>query len=103
MNCIEEPPMKPETNSKTLLAITRSKAKMYEYDVPLTEHIKMPINPSKLFGLSIGILGDAAVKIWTDEIPEEDKDFQDNLRFSAYFIDAYIQSRLDSELDIYFI
>ena len=41
--------MKPEKGSQTFLSITRSKAKMYEYDIPEQHHIKIDIDPSKLF------------------------------------------------------
>jgi len=41
MSSIGEPQMKPETRSRRLLSITRSKAKMYEYDVPEEHHIDL--------------------------------------------------------------
>lgn len=96
--------MRPKDNSKTLLAVTRSKAKMYEYDVPLAYHIKMPKNPANLFSLSLGILGDAAVKIWTGRDQDwETQEFFEGLKFSAYFTDAFVQSKLDKDLDPYFV
>jgi hypothetical protein len=57
--------MKPETRSQRLLSITQSKAKMYEYNVPLEDHIEIPAgtNPDRLFPLSIGMLGDIASRI----------------------------------------
>ena len=50
--------MKPEARSRTVFSITQSKAKMYEYNVPLDEHITLRGNPAQLFSLTIGILGD---------------------------------------------
>ncbi len=50
--------MKPEQASLSLLGVTRSKAKMYEYGVPLAYHIKIVRNPAQLFTLAIGLLGD---------------------------------------------
>jgi hypothetical protein len=54
--------MKPEQRSQTLLGITRSKAKMFEYDVPSRYHIKVPQDPARLFTLSIGLLGELAAR-----------------------------------------
>ena len=34
--------MRPERAANRLLATTRAKAKMYEYDVPEEEHIELP-------------------------------------------------------------
>lgn len=48
--------MKPETKSQLALSITQAKAKMYEYNVPLSNHIDVPIHPSRLFILTIGLL-----------------------------------------------
>ena len=55
--------MKPETGSRTLLSITRAKAKMYEYGVPEEDHIEIRIDPMRLLPLSIGQLGDLAASI----------------------------------------
>ena len=62
MNSIAEQPMRPEDGSYRLLGVTRSKAKMYEFDVPLEHHIKIVQDPAKLFPLSIGLLGDFAAQ-----------------------------------------
>lgn len=96
--------MKPERKSKTLLAITQSKAKMYEYNVPLEHHINLPRDPSRLFSLAIGLLGDVAVKIISSDNSKEDlANLKRNLEFSARFFDAYLQSRLDEGLDSYIL
>lgn len=96
--------MRPEKKSKTLLAITQSKAKMYEYNVPLEHHINLPREPSRLFSLAIGLLGDVAVKIISSDNSKEDLvDLKRNLEFSARFFDAYLQSRLDEGLDSYIL
>ena len=94
--------MKPERGSQTFLSITRSKAKMYEYDIPEQYQIKVDIDPSKLFSLTIGILGDLAAQI-NSENPNQTllNELTDNLQFSARFFDAYLQSRLRRELDPY--
>ena len=96
--------MKPETRSQTLLSITRSKAKMYEYGVPQEYHIAIPIDPARLFSLSIGLLGDLAAQTNSRSFSEEYlKELRENLQFSARFFDAYLQSRLNQHLDPYLI
>lgn len=88
--------MKPERSANTLLSITRSKAKMYEFQVPLDEHIGLPQNPNLLFGLAVGLLGDAAAAIATGMTDDARRLTQpEALRFAAIYFDAYINSRLD--------
>lgn len=56
--------MKPEQKSNRVLGITRSKAKMIEYHVPEQyQGIDLSINPSRLFPLSIGLLGNLAAEV----------------------------------------
>ena len=51
--------MKPKRQAKTLMSITHSKAKMYEYNVPEEHHLNLDNNnPDELFSLTIGMLGD---------------------------------------------
>lgn len=96
--------MKPEKGSQTFLGITRSKAKMYEYDIPEEHHIRVDIDPSRLFSLTIGILGDLTAQINSDNPNEELlNELTDNLQFSARFFDAYLQSHMQQDLDPYLI
>jgi hypothetical protein len=96
--------MKPEQNSRHLLSVTQSKAKMYEYDVPAEYHIDIPRDPTYLFPLSIGMLGDVAVEINNGvESVEKIREIKENLPFSAHFFDAYVQTRLNSEVDYYLL
>ena len=44
--------------SKKMLAITKSKAKMYEFSVEEESHIKLHVNPRELLITTIGILGE---------------------------------------------
>jgi superfamily II DNA/RNA helicase len=94
--------MKPEQRSQTLLGITRSKAKMFEYDVPSQYHIDIPQDPSRLFTLSIGMLGDLAARS-NEGSPDVQQlnALKANLQFSARFFDAYMQGRFDQALDPY--
>ena len=97
--------MKPERKSLNLLAQTRSKAKMFEYDVPDDYHIKPSQDPAKLFTLSICLLGDASAEINRKEILSSvDIDqSRKELLFSSHFFDAYLQSKLNEDLDPYLI
>ena len=93
--------MKPDSGSNQFLAITRAKAKMYEYFVPEDFHITLPDDPARLFVLSIGILGDLAAHFSRGE--EVSASVAKNLLFSAHFFDSYLQSRLESNLDPYLL
>jgi len=94
--------MKPEERSEHLLSITRSKAKMYEYDVPEAHHIDIPRDPANLFPLSIGLLGDLASRTNSRDISgEHGGKLRETLRFSAQFFDSFSQSRLQEDLDPY--
>ncbi len=94
--------MKLEKNSNTILAITRSKAKMFEYDIPVEHHIDTPGDLSKLFVMTIAILGDAAARINSDEnILDYKVNLNEYLQFSAQFFDCYIESKLNNHIDYY--
>jgi ATP-dependent DNA helicase len=87
--------MRPERAAQYVLATTRAKGKMYEFDVPLEHHIDLPESPDRLFSLAIGLLGDAAAEI-ADMSPDIQRDQvpPEVLLFSARYFDAYLQSRL---------
>ena len=96
--------MKPENQSRQLLGITRSKAKMYEYSVSEENHIRISQNPARLFRLTIGILGDVSVNLNAETLNDTQmEERQEQLRFSAQFFDAYLQSRLDETIDYYLL
>ena len=88
--------MRPERAAKRLLATTRSKAKMYEYDVPEEHHIELTQSPNKLFSLAVGLLGDAAAAIAATTVVSVREEAQPaTLTFAATYFDAYLQSQLD--------
>ncbi len=96
--------MRPERRSQLLLAVTRSKAKMFEYGVPEEHHIKIPQDPARLLTLAIGLLGDLAARTNSEDVEESYlNELRKNLQFSARFFDAYLQSRLKEELDPYIL
>ena len=96
--------MRPERNSRTLLSITRSKAKMYEYHLQNKYHIELKQDPARLFTLTIGMLGDLAAAINRGAVDSDViKQLKENLLFSAHFFDFYIQSKLNKALDPYLV
>lgn len=96
--------MKPERRSRSLLGVTRSKAKMYEYRVAPEHHIEIPRDPGRLFSLSVGMLGDLAVLINTrSDDTGEAADLRQLVRFSAQFFDAYCHGTFEESLNNYLL
>lgn len=96
--------MKPEKNSQTLLKVTRSKAKMFEYNVPISEHIKPPRDLGDLLTLTIGILGELSARINTNDIDNErHEELQSSMLFAARYFDAFRQTQLQKNLDPYLL
>lgn len=96
---MRERQMKPKFNSTRLLGVTRSKEKMYEFQIPDEYHINpyKDGNPEDLFYLTIGILGDFAAFL-NDGEKMSDDDFS-NLLFAAKFFDSFIGARFNNYLD----
>lgn len=88
--------MKPERRSRTLLAITQSKAKMFEYGLPVADHIAIPRDPAHLLRLAVGMLGDlsAAVAAEPPMSPPMLDELSASLRFSARYFDAFAETEL---------
>jgi len=97
--------MRPETNSRRLQGMTHAKSRMYEFNVPEELHLDIRGNdPSQLFPLVIGILGEEAGRIGDMDlngraetirvIPED----ASALRFAAAFLHAYVTSQFAGEL-----
>lgn len=96
--------MRPEANAERVLSVTRSKAKMYEYDVPLEHHIALPQRPELLFSLAVGLLGDAAAALAAGDAPVvRERTTDQALIFAATYFEAFVESRLDSEVDVDFL
>ncbi|MGI4736086.1 MAG: DEAD/DEAH box helicase [Janthinobacterium lividum] len=95
--------MNPKQKSKTLLSITRSKAKMYEYGIPDEYHIDIPNDPMRLMSLAIGMLGDYASQLSELPLTERLVTQDHELNFSAYYFEAYYQPKLISKVEPYLI
>ncbi|MBF7149451.1 DEAD/DEAH box helicase [Bacillus toyonensis] len=76
--------MRPKKKAIKHLSITRSKAKMYEYNIPEDDHVVIDINLLDLLDLTISIIGDL-----TNNERIEDESKKDFL-FSAKYFDALI-------------
>jgi hypothetical protein len=109
--------MRPEATALTILSTTRARAKMHEFRVAPADFNALPRDPSMLFPLAIGILGDVAaavadtlegVAVAPATLPrplgwgELDEDPQGVLRFASIFFDAYLNAQLDADLDTEF-
>ncbi len=100
--------MKLESRSKNLLAITRSKAKMYEFRINENDHIKLQDNPNKLLTLTISILGELSAATIHEHHNPDNPDTENNinelkeqLSDCAQFFDALDQSKLSSNYSDY--
>jgi POLQ-like helicase len=94
--------MRPDIKSRGLLAITRSKARMYEFDVPAELHIEVPagVDPEELFLLTVGMLGDVAATVnEATDLNSFARVSPEEINFSASFFDAFVRSRFASRLD----
>ena len=87
--------LKAESEAKRRLAITRAKAKDYEYDVPIEDHINVVGPLEELIDLTLGILGELSTK--SDLTQEAAKE---SLLFSASYFDALLSTHTtDSDMD----
>ncbi|WP_142433108.1 DEAD/DEAH box helicase [Enterococcus mundtii] len=82
--------------SEYLLKKTRAKSKMYEYGVPLEDHIEVEKNVKDLFLIAIGAIGDISNRIWylngsMDIIEIENSE----LKFASSFFDSFMQSKIN--------
>ena len=94
--------MEPKSNSHKLLGVTQSSAKMFEYQLPTEDHIQLYEDPTKLFIITIGMLGDIAADINREKLSLEKLiDFRHKLSFSAEFFDAFERSELNDSIDSY--
>jgi hypothetical protein len=111
--------MKPKATANRILSTTRARAKMHEFRVAPEDFIQLYRDPSMLFDLAVGILGDVASVSATDFrgaeavaafdpdlIPTSwvgvDLTVTEGLRFASTFFDAYLNARLDETISVEF-
>lgn len=87
--------MKPKREANIALAITRSKAKMYEYNLPEEQHLKITYSLDNLLDLTIGMLGDISAGC------DIEVNSEDDLIFSAKYFDALLNTKTEDESSDY--
>jgi DEAD/DEAH box helicase/Helicase conserved C-terminal domain len=105
--------MRPDANAINILSTTRATAKMHEFRVAPEDFIALPRNPTMLFALAVGLLGDVAATM-ADRTGDADSPLDtlsvprgwgetgpsplDGLRFASVFFDAFLNARLDDTI-----
>ena len=104
MRFMEGLQMRLEVNSKRLLAVTKSQAKMYEFNVDEDDHNEIYEDPRKLLTTCIGILGELA---HLETRGDGDSDYLDELKDelvnAGQFSDALNHSTLEPGLSDYLL
>ncbi|MEO3684543.1 DEAD/DEAH box helicase [Shewanella vesiculosa] len=94
--------MKPEKRTRFAAAITLSKGKMYEYGIPVEDHLEFPkgLDLDMQFPLAIGTLGDIASETVGRVAGSEDgiETPQDEIIFSAQVLQAFDESLLNRSI-----
>ena len=102
--------MRPERESRLILAAIQARAKMHEYRAAEEDYVPFRRAPETLFPLAVGILHDAAGAIsgrfvYGEEGPvvpaaweEDDGSIELMVRFSASFFDAFLEAQLKAEI-----
>lgn len=94
-----------EKSSKYLLKKTRAKSKMFEYDVPVDEHISVESNAIELLLIAIGVIGNTSNELWDvkDAPLNVSEASKKELEFSSVFFDALFQSKIEQNNRNYYI
>jgi POLQ-like helicase len=95
--------MRPSRRARFAAAITLSKGKMYEYGVPVEEHLQLPdgLNLELQFPLALGTLGDFAAEVVSRAIGRTDTGVEtqrSEVIFAAQVLQAFDDSRLQPSL-----
>lgn len=93
------------SNSKYLLKQTRSKAKMYEYNVPSKLHIAVEDNANELLLIAIAAIGNISAQVLNENNPYRiiPTDKKTELEFASHYFDAFMQSKLDPRYPQYYL
>jgi hypothetical protein len=92
--------MRPEAAARRALSYTRAKAKMYEYGVPLEDHIRLLTDPKDLLAFAVGVVGDAAAEVVTERFEGQSHRAtpSDVVLFAATFFDAFVDAQLEDSV-----
>ncbi|MBM7712239.1 DEAD/DEAH box helicase [Enterococcus xiangfangensis] len=96
-----------ESNSKYYLKKVQAKSKMFEYGVPLEEHIQVEYMAQELIILAIATIGDASNFIWDNRNVGTSLSLNDelieNLNFTSIYFNSLITSKIgESNYNDYF-
>ncbi|EKD8217472.1 DEAD/DEAH box helicase [Listeria innocua] len=87
-----------EENSKSYLKKVQAKSKMFEYDVPIEDHIQVEYMAHELIILAIATIGDSSNFIWdnrhTDSASSLSKELYENLNFTSIYFDSLLTSEI---------
>lgn len=94
-----------ENKSNYLLKKTRAKSKMFEYNVPLSDHIFVEPNAIEVLLIAIGVIGNISNQLWNiDSAPfKVSEDSKKELEFSSLFFDSLFQSKIEETNHDYYI
>src|SRR5262245_31380837 len=87
--------MKPSDQDERAAAITRSKGRMYEYQVPESAHLQVPedLVLDDLFPLALGTLGDFASEVVVAEsLVAAASTEEHEVQFAADVLQAYVDA-----------
>jgi POLQ-like helicase len=95
--------MRPSEGARHAAAVTLSKGKMFEYSVPLEDHIKLPdgLDLAEQFPLAVGMLGDFSaeqVRRHLGFADEAEPTTTEDLRFAGRVLHAFVDARLNDDL-----
>lgn len=94
--------MNPSRAAQRYAAITLSKGKMYEFDIPEDEHLEIPegVDLAHQFPLALGTLGDYAITVVETEFNElsERSTRQSDVLFASQVLSGIASSRATPEL-----
>jgi len=95
--------MKPSNGARHAAAVTLSKGKMYEYNVPLEHHIRLPegLDLEEQFPLAIGTIGDFAADVVRARLGfsiDVELTSPEDVQFAGRVLQAFVDSRLNDAL-----
>lgn len=94
--------MNPSKAAQRYAAITLSKGKMYEFDIPEEDHLEIPerVDLEHQFPLALGTLGDCAIEVVATELDEltDRTTKQSSVLFASQVLSGMASSRATPEL-----
>lgn len=97
--------MKPSSRARYAAAVTLSKGKMFEYAIPIEDHLKLPddIDLEQQFPMAIGTLGDYAATVVRASLGlrvVDGETTREEVVFAAQVLQAFDESRLATDRSV---